>query len=185
MKIICAAIVIALLGQAKKENPDLKFDEQAGLSVGKMPKNDEWGFRDKPFFAKAKVSVAHKVDDIAVEVIPVLPAPNQYGWDLKKEADSAFSAFSAAEGVTEMKKVSQQEKVRLPGGGGNGAVGTYIEMTFKRADKLVEYRYWNFASKANNCLYLVMVHGDEGMYKKHQKSVDYVLSTIQTWKLPK
>jgi hypothetical protein len=185
MKFICAAILIALLGQAKKENPDLKVDEQAGLSVGKMPKNDEWGFKDKPFFEKAKISVGHKVDDIGVDVFSVLPAPNQSGWDLKKQADSDFSAFSAAAGVTDMKKVSQQDKVGLPRGGGNGAVGTYMEMTFKRQEKPVEYRYWSFTSKSNNNFYLVIVHGDEGMYKKHQKIVDYILGTIQTWKLPK
>jgi len=185
MRLICIAAVLTLLAQQKKENPDLKYDEQAGLSVGKMPKNDEWAFRDKPFFEKAKVSVSHKVDDIGVDVIHVLPAPGQSGWDLKKQADLDFGAFSAATGVTDMKKVSQQDKVGLPRGGGNGALGTYIEMSFKRQDKPVEYRYWNFSSKANNCLYLVIVHGDEGMYKKHQKIVDYILSTIQTWKLPK
>src|SRR4030095_6664407 len=185
MKILCAALVIALVGEAKKENPDLKVDEQAGLSVGKMPKNDEWGFREKPFFEKAKVAVGHKVDEIAVEVFSVLPAPNQYGWGLKTQADIDFGNFSSAPGVTEMKKVSQQDKVRLPGGGGNGALGTYMEMAFKRQDKPVEYRYWSFTSKSNNNLYLVLVHGDEGMYKKHQKAVDFVISTIQTWKLPK
>jgi hypothetical protein len=58
-------------------------------------------------------------------------------------------------------------------------------MTFKRAEKAVEYRYWNFVGKQNGSLYIVILHGDEGMYKKHQKIADYVLSTIQTWKLPK
>jgi len=185
MKIVCAAIVLTLLAQGKKENPDLKVDEQAGLSVGKMPKNDEWGFQEKPFFAKAKVTVAHKVDDIVIYFFQALPAPNQYGWDLKKQADQDFTGFTTAEGVTEVKKISQQDKAGLPRGGGNGAVGSYIEWTSKRQDKLGEYRYWNFASKANNCLYVVLVHGEEGMYKKHQKVVDFVIGTLQTYKLPK
>jgi hypothetical protein len=184
MRILCVA-ALALLAQAKKENPDLKYDEQAGLSVAKMPKNDEWGFKDKPYFEKAKISVAHKVDEIGVDVFSVLPAPNQSGWDLKKQADVDFSAFSSAPGVTDMKKVQQQDKVRLPGGGGNGAAATYMEMTFKRQDKPVEYRYWSFTSRNNGNLYLIIVHGDEGMYKKHQKVVDFVISTVQTWKLPK
>jgi len=185
MKLICAAIVLTLLAQGKKENPDLKVDEQAGLSVGKMPKNDEWGFKDKPFFEKAKVAVGHKVDDLEIDVFSVLPAPNQSGWDLKKQAEIDFGNFSSAPGVTEMKKVSHQDKVALPRGGGNGALGTYMEMSFKRQDKPMEYRYWSFTSRSNSNLYLVLVHGEEGMYKKHQKIVDFVLGTIQTYKLPK
>jgi hypothetical protein len=30
-----------------------------------------------------------------------------------------------------------------------------------------------------------MMHGDEGMYKKHQKVADFILGNIRTYKIPK
>src|SRR5262245_26133706 len=85
MKVAIAAAVLTLLAQAKKDNPDLKYDEQAGVSIGKMPKNDEWAFKDKGYFEKSKLCVYHKVDYLAVDIIQVPPAPGQTTWDLKKQ----------------------------------------------------------------------------------------------------
>jgi hypothetical protein len=49
----------------------------------------------------------------------------------------------------------------------------------------VELREWVFIGKENQCQYIVMMHGDEGMYKKHQKVADFILGNIRTYKIPK
>ena len=49
MKLLCAVIAGIFLApqQGKNANTDLKYDDKAGISVSKPPKNDEWDFKDK------------------------------------------------------------------------------------------------------------------------------------------
>jgi hypothetical protein len=108
MRIICAAVVIALLAQQKNANPDLKYDEAAGISIGKMPKNDEWAFRDKGFFEKSKVCVSHKVDTSGRHH-PVPRRPTG-GMGPEEAGRRRLRRFGAAPGVTEMKKVTSRTR---------------------------------------------------------------------------
>lgn len=181
MKLICAAIALALLAQQKNANSDLKYDEKAGISVSKPPKNDEWDFKDKGFFDKSKFVIAHKVDELSFDILqhPAPPAGQVY--DLKKQVEGDYTNMGAQAGVTDSKRIAINA-TKLPG---SGYQAWYLEMTFKRADKLVEYREWTFIGKENQLLYVIALHGDEGMYKKHQKEADLILSSIKTWKLPK
>jgi hypothetical protein len=181
MKLICAAAAIALLAQAKNANTDLKYDEKAGISVSKPPKNDEWDFKEKGFFDKTKIVVSHKVDEISFDILQHPAPPPGQVYDLKKQAEGDFTNLSGLAGVTEPKRIAMNA-TKVPG---SGYQAWYLEMTFKRADKLVEYREWTFLGKENQFLYVIALHGDEGMYKKHQKVADFILGSIKTWKLPK
>jgi hypothetical protein len=179
--ILSAASFFALQG---KPTTDLKYDEKAGISVQKPPKNDEWDFKEMGEFAKSpKFVVSHKVDEIMIEIIHYPPTPNTY-FDIKKQAEADSAGWAAVKGITEAKQISSSSS-KIPGGGGNGANAWSYEISFKAQDKPVELHEWVFIGKENQHEYVVMLHGDPGMYKKHQKNVDYILGQIKTYKIPK
>src|SRR5436189_303053 len=64
--------------------------------------------------------------------------------------------------------VMQQSK--LPGG---AIPAQYLELTCMRSDKPYEAREWLFIGKENQCTFKIMVFGDQGMYKKHLKEVEF------------
>ncbi|MBV8880762.1 MAG: hypothetical protein JO332_12395 [Planctomycetaceae bacterium] len=179
-----ATLTIALLALQGKSNPDFKYDEKAGLSVQKFPKNDEWDFKEQPKFAKdPKFVIAHKVDELMIEIIHVPPAPNG-AFDIKKQAELDAAGWAKLNGITDLKQVSMAAG-KLPQNGGNGANAWVYEVSFKAGERTVELKEWVFLSRENQCQYVVMLHGDPGMYKKHQKIADFILGQIKTYKIPK
>jgi len=182
MKLIFALVGLLLpLAQQQKENPDLKYDPKMGISVAKPPKNDEWDFKEKGFFQNTKLALVHKVDELGFDIMFQAPAANGGSYDLKKVAEDAFNNMSGQQGVTDAKRV-EMKQTKMPG---LGATCWYLEMTFKRADKLTEFRQWSFIGRENQYLYMIVLHGDEGMYRKHQKVADFILGNLRTWKIPK
>ena len=185
LKVLFLIGVVALPAFQGKPNPDFKYDEKAGVSIQKFPKNDEWDFKDEGKFAKnPKLVISNKVDELWVEVVQAFPAPNTAGWDLKKQIEVDYAGLSGDKNLTEVKQVAMQPS-KLPLGGGNGANAMFCHATFKLQDKAMEKREWAFVGKENQCLYVIMVTGDEGIYKKHQKIVDFILGQIKTYKIPK
>ena len=182
MKLIIASFAIVLFAQQQKgANSDSKYEEKMGISVAKPPKNDEWDFKDKGFFTNTKLAVVHKVDELGFDIMYQAAPTNGGTFDLKKVCEDSFNNMSGLQGVTEPKRI-EMKAMKLPG---NGYQAWYLEMTLKRADKLMEFRQWSFVGRENQQLYMIALHGDEGMYKKHQKVVDFILGSLKTWKLPK
>lgn len=181
MKLICAALAFACLGLQAKEDKDLVSKPDMGISIRKPPKNDEWDFRDRGFFVKPVVVVAHKVDEVVVEIHEQDKAPGLSSYNLREIPNQEYKYMSNLDGITEAKKITAGTQ-KLPGGGAGNVQASYLEMTFKKADKLTEFREWFFIGKNQN-LYKAVVTCDEGMYKKHQKAVDYILATIDTFKV--
>jgi hypothetical protein len=188
MKLLAVVITGLFLApqQGKNANPDLKYDEKAGISVNKPPKNDEWDFKEKEsgaLWKDARFLVSHKVDELRIEIVQTPPS-TQGGFDIGKQNENDFTSIKGTTGIDDAKQIVVKNQ-KLPGNGAGGVQASYMEMTYKRGEKLVEYRQWVFIGKENQCLYKAAVHGDEGMYKKHQKVADFILSSIRTWKLPK
>src|SRR6266542_346241 len=106
MKLISAVVALLLLSpQEKKNTPnDLKYDEKSGISVAKPPKNDEWDFKEKGFFDKCKIAVAHKVDELGFDIL-FQPPPTTGAYDLKKVAEDAFTNMSGQTGDTAPKRI--------------------------------------------------------------------------------
>lgn len=174
-----AALLVGILFQAAQEDPNTKSKPEMGVSISKPPKNDEWGFKDQGFFNGTALSVAHKVDELGIDI---LAQENGTGsFDAKAAAEGLYKDIMAAPGVTEAKKIDSRSS-KLPGGGGGGANSNYVEMSFKRNDKPMEGRIYSFIGKQNQNLYRVVVICDAGMHKKHQRNVDFILSTIRTYK---
>ena len=181
---VTSVLLFGILMQAAPEDPNSKAKPDMGVAIGKPPKNDEWAFKDQGFFNGTALSVAHKVDELGIDI---LAQENGTGsFDAKAAADGLYKDIMAANGVTEAKKVDSRTS-KLPGGGGGGANANYIEMTFKRNEKLMD-------------LYLGQVRRTEDIQLKSQERLvelqrmttigqsktlaDFMLNAKQWWSGP-
>ena len=179
------AAVLALLAlQEKGANPDLLYKKDVGVSIQKPPKNEEWGFPKDGFFSNSQLVVAHKVDTLTIDIYVQDKASGFSSYDPKAAADSEYKNISGFAGVTDVKR-EPVKPAKLPGNGAGGVNCHILDMDFKREGQAKELKMWCFIAKENQNFVKITLVGDEGMYKKHQKSIDYILSTIKTWKLPK
>ena len=165
-------------------NPDLSYKKEIGFSVQKPPKNEEWGFPEQGFFSNSQVVIAHKVDALTIDVYCQDKASGFSAYDPKAAADDAFKQISGFAGVTDVQRQPVKPS-KLPGNGANGVQAHILDMSFKREGQAKELKMWNFVGKENQNFYRITLVGDEGMYKKHQKHVDYILSSVKIWKIPK
>jgi len=179
-----AAILALLALQEKGANPDLLYKKDIGVSIMKPPKNEEWGFPDKGFFSNSQMVVSHKVDTVTIDIYVQEKAEGFSAYDPKAAADGAFKNISAFTGVTDVQRQPVKPS-KLPGNGAGGVNAHILDMDFKLEGQKKELKMWCFVAKENQNFVKITLVGDEGMYKKHQKQVDFILSTVKTWKLPK
>jgi len=180
----CAAILALLALQAAPQNPDLLYKKEVGVSIMKPPKNEEWGFPDKGFFSNSQLVVAHKVDTLTIDIYVQDKAQGFSSYDPKAAADGEFKNISGFAGVTDVER-QPMKPGKLPGNGANGVNAHLLDMKFKREGAAKELKMWCFVAKESQNFVKITLCGDEGMYKKHQKAVDYILSSVKTWKIPK
>jgi hypothetical protein len=185
LKGLLGSLLLLAALQEKGANPDLLYKPEAGVSVMKPPKNEEWEFKDKGFFYKdPKAVVAHRVDRLYVEILGSAVESNQR-FDPQKQAEAEWNQISSKPEFKDAKKLAEIKRGKLPGGGAGNANAYTLEASFKLNEMTLEYRLWTFQSSQNQWSYLVLVIGDEGAYKKHQKWIDFVLGSIKMWKVPK
>jgi hypothetical protein len=175
-------------GLAQAENPDLKYKAEIGISIQKPPKNEEWGFKDKGLWSNAHMVVSHKVDSINIEILGEAP-PDSAGnnaayWDVKGSIENHWTNISGQAAFKDAKKIEMKAS-KLPGGGGGNAQAWHLNCTFTLNDTPMEYRAWCFVGKESKVVYIIAMSSDVGIYKKHQKFADYILSTIRCYKRPK
>lgn len=185
MKVLFAATALAFfLPQGKEvKDPTIAIKADMGVSMRRPQKNDEWDFKEKGVvFSNSMLTVTHKVDTLSIEIFAQEKSTG-LGYNIKDAANEEYKNLAGAQGIMEPKKIAANNS-KLPGGGGGNANASYLEMTFKRDEKLNELRMWVFIGKNQN-LYKVIMVNDEGMYKKHQKVADYILGSIDIFKPPK
>jgi hypothetical protein len=178
--ILCATV--AFLAQQKKD-PDLYYEPKDGISFRKPPKNEEWEFKtEKGKLKDSKLIVAHRVEDISIEFHY---ADQGKSFDVKKSMEGDFDQISTSESFKEVKSV-KWEQARLPGGGAGKVMAWYREMTLKwGGDAPTEWRIWGFTATQNQTFYRIHLICGQGLYEKKKKEIDLILSSVQTWKLPK
>jgi hypothetical protein len=177
-----------LLAQAQAENPDMKYKPELGISINKPPKLEEWGFKDKGFWTGAHVSVAHKVDSLTIDILGEAP-PESAGnnaayWDVKGSLENHWGSVTNQAAFQDAKRIDFKQ-ARLPGNGAGGVNAWHLNGTFNLNGTPTEYRAWCFVGKESKVVYIVTMACDEGMYKKHQRVVDFILGSIRCWKRPK
>jgi hypothetical protein len=180
--------LLAVLLLLQQENPDLKYKAELGISIQKPPKNEEWGFKDKAFWSNPHMCVSHKVDSINIEILGEAP-PESAGnnaayWDVKGSLESHWTNISGQAAFKDAKKLELKQS-KIPGGGGGNAQAWFLNCTFSVNDAPMEYRAWCFVGKESKVVYIVAMSSDVGMYKKHQRAADWILSTIRCYKRPK
>jgi len=181
-------LLAALLVLAQAENPDLKYKPELGISVAKPPKMEEWGFKDGGIFRDPIACVSHKVDTLHIEILGQAP-PDSAGqnaayWNVKGSLENHWTGFAGNAAFKDAKQTDFKQS-KLPGGGGGGAQTWYVSGTFSLNGTAMEHYAWCFVGKESKVVYIVTMTGDAGMYKKHQKVADFVLSTIRCYKRPK
>ena len=180
------AVALGFLTPQGKEvkDPSITIKPDMGVSMRRPPKNDEWDFKDKGvFFSNSHLTATHKVDVLSIEIFAQDKATGFGSYDIKDAANSEYKNISGFKEIMEPKKITAGNS-KLPGGGAGNVNASFLEMTFKQDEKLNELRMWVFIGKNQN-LYKVIMVNEEGMYKKHQKVADYILSSIDIFKPPK
>ena len=184
-KWLAAVLLLAVPAQEKNANPDLLYKKEIGISISKMPKNDEWDFKDQGYFSNSQLVVGHRVDTLWIEIFAQDKASGFSSYDTKSSAENMYKNLSTDPKNKDAKKVGDIKAAKLPGNGAGG-VGTHmLDMTYTRDDKKYELKSWCFIGKENQNFYNVVLVCEEGMYKKHQRVADFCLASIRTWKLPK
>lgn len=174
---------LALFSSLQQANPDFLQKENLGLSIQKPPKNDEWEFREKGQFEASLVVVGHRVDTLTVEIFVQEPATGYY--DPKAEVDKQWESMSLK--LKDAKKKNDHKKAtKLPGNAASGVNAYWLDVSWKESDgKTVEMKNWHFVAKENRCYYSVKVVGEEKLYDKHKKFVDYIVSSLKTFRIKK
>jgi hypothetical protein len=172
-------LAAALLAMAQADS-NVHSDEQGGISIQKPPKGDEWSF--KP--GDGVFAVAHKVDSIAVVVeIWYVARGNNYG--TKNAAEDTWAELRDSKKFKELQKTGLKQ-MKLPGASAGGVFAHRLDMTYKSdQDEPREWLMYLFNSRQTEHFYKVSVIGDRGQYAKHQREVDWILSTLKTFKPPK
>lgn len=178
------ALLSLMALQAAPANPDLLYKKEVGVSIMKPPKNEEWGFPAQGFFSNSQLVVSHKVDSLTIDIFVQDKASGFSAYDPKAAADGEFKNISSFPGVTDVQRQPVKPS-KLPGGGANNVNAHILDMSFKREEQAKELKMFCFIAKESQNFVKITMVGDAGMYKKHQKSVDYILSSVKTWKLPK
>jgi hypothetical protein len=192
VKFIAAAALLAAFAQEKNANPDLLYKKEVGISISKPPKNEEWEFKDQGQLQGSQVVVAHKVDTITIEVFVQEPEGSSGGlsvgvWDPRAAAVNQWEAISKSPNFKDAKIKSDPSKgTKLPGGAASGVGAYHLDMTMKtKEEKTLEWKMWVFVAKESRCLVKVSIMGEEKLYTKHRKFVDFIVSSLQTLRLPK
>lgn len=191
MKAICAAIFLFGAAQQAK-NPDVIVKEDLGIQIQKPPKNEEWEFKDQGQLQGSQVVVAHKVDTLTVEIFVQEPEGSTGGlsvgvWDPRAAAVSQWESISKSPSFKDAKIKSDPSKgTKLPGGAASGVGAYHLDMTMKtKEEKTLEWKMWVFVAKESRCLVKISIIGEEKLYAKHKRFVDFIVSSLQTLRLPK
>lgn len=185
-----ALLLLASSQEAKNANPDLYFLQEWGVSVNKPPKKEEWEFKtSKGKLQNSQLIVGHRVEDLSIEIFVQAPPVNTglqvSSYDPKDACEKEYEFRSTSEGFKDVKKV-KLENVNLPGKGAGGVRAWYLEMTMKdNTDATLEWRMYAFVGRENQCFYKIMIIGGEKIFEKNKREVDFILSTVRIWRLPK
>ncbi len=194
-KWILACGAFALLGaQAKAPgNPDMKYIAEWGISVMRppKPKNEEWDLKDSPArLAESKLSVSHKVDEVVIDFVMVAPRKDEgftsFYFDPKAEAEGVVKGIASSQNFKDAKQKGAVRPQKLPGNAASGVSTYYVEVTCKdKDDKPLEWRVWSFVAKESRCLVMAYLICSEGLYAKYGRELQYILSSIKTYKIDK
>ncbi len=180
------AAILLVGGAQEKTNPDLHYDKEMGFSIQKPPKKEEWEFKTSGGkLPDSQIIVAHRTEDLSVEIGSEPPGEDLGYFDPKAIVEDIWKNISKSELFKEAKK-KKLESTLLPGKAAGGVRAWFLDMVLKdQEDKVLEWKIYVFVGKENQCLFKISIMGGEGTYEKNKKDLEYILSSIKTWRLPK
>lgn len=184
-------IRILVLGGAalmafQSADADLKYLKERGFSIQKPAKKDVWQFKDSGKLTRSQMVVAHAVDDVSIEMYSEELDIDKVNYDPKYTLEQDWKEISSNGQYTDAKLAKKLYSTTLPGRAASGVKVWLLEMTMKMKDgTAVEWKRYCFIGHENRSGYLLNILTKQGMYEKHQKEIELILSSIRTYKIPK
>ena len=130
--------------------------------------------------------VAQVVDDVSIEIYSEELDTDKVNYDPKYTLEQHWKSVSSDGQWKEPKQVKKIEATTLPGRGASGVKAWLLDMTMKTADgTALEWKEYCFIGHENRSGYILHVTSKQGMYEKHKKDIELILSSIRTYKIPK
>lgn len=165
---------------------DTKYLKEKGISIQKPAKKDEWQFKDQGRISKSQIVVTQVVDDVTIEIYSEELDADKVNYDPKYTLEQHWKSRSADGQYKEPKQVKKIEATTFPGRAASGVKVWLLDQTMKLQDgTAIEWKEYCFVGHENRSGYLVNVITKQGMYEKHKKDIEAILSSIKTYKIPK
>lgn len=167
-------------------DPDTKYLKEKGISIQKPAKKDEWQFKDDGKITASQIVVAHVVDDVSIEIYSEELDTDKVNYDPKYTLEQHWKLRSADGQYKEPKQVGKIQATSFPGRAASGVKVWLLDMTMKLKDgTAIEWKEYCFIGHENRSGYILNIISKQGMYEKHKKDIEAILSTIKTYKIPK
>jgi hypothetical protein len=181
---IAVSLAVALLA-LQADDPNLKYLKERGFSISKPPKKDEWQFKDKGRFTTSQLVVQNIVTDVSIEMYSEELNSDKLNYDPKYTLELLWKSVSSNGRYKEVKEVGKIAATTFPGKGAGGQRVWLLDMTLNIEDVPMEWKAYCFVGHENRSGFIVYVLSKAGLYAKHKTDLEYMLSTIKTYKIPK
>ena len=181
--VVLASFIILLLQAAEPDTQSLK---ERGFSIQKPPKKDEWQFKDKGKLTKSQMVLANVVDDLSIEMYSEELESDKVNYDPKYTLEQNWKTISSDGQYKDVKMLGKISNSTLPSRAASGVKVWLLQMTLKSPEGTPwEWKQYCFVGHENRSGFLLNIISNVGMQEKYKKDIDYILSTIKTFKVSK
>ena len=180
-----AISLVVMLFALQADDPNLKYLKERGFSISKPPKKDEWQFKDSGRFKKSQLVVQNIVTDVSIEMYSEELDSDKINYDPKYTLERLWKSVSSNGDYKEVKQIGKIQATTFPNKGAGGQRVWLLDMTLNLEDMPMEWKAYCFVGHENRSGFIVYVLSKAGLYAKHKADLEYMLSTIKTYKIPK
>jgi len=179
-------LVAGILALQQRADSDTKYLKEKGISIQRPANKDEWQFKDQGKFTKSQIVLVHVVDDVSIEIYSEELDADKVNYDPKYTLEQHWKLRSADGQYKETKQVKTIAATNFPGRAASGVKVWLLDMTMKFPDGTpMEWKEYCFVGHENRSGYIVNILTKQGLYEKHKKDIEAILSSIRTYKIPK
>jgi hypothetical protein len=176
---------LVALAAFQADDANTKYLKEKGFSIQK-PKKDEWQFQNKGNLTRSQLIIKNVVSDASIEMYSEPLNENKLKYDLKGSLELLWKEISTNGDYKNVSQVGKIWTTDLPGKGLAGQKVWLLDMTVTfPSGKPMEWKSYCFQGRENRSIFFVNVVTKEGDYAKHKTDLEWMLSTIKTYRIPK
>ena len=180
-----AMSALVALAALQADDANTKYLKERGFSIQK-PKKDEWQFQDKGNLTRSQLVIKNVVSDATIEMYSEPLNEDKLKYDCKASLEKQYKFIQTDGDYKDVKQVQKIWTTDLPGKGLAGQKVWLLDMTATFPNgKPMEWKIYCFQARENRGIFMVNVVTKEGDYAKHKTDLEWMLSTIKTYKIPK